>query len=96
MEKVEEIETKPAVYVAMLVHRLSGWKSKLLSFGAWIILIQSTLLAIPLFCMQALLPPKGILDEIHRVCMRFLWGSNQVPCTGLAGIHVANQLKKED
>lgn len=54
--------------------RLAGWQCWFLSFGGRIVLIKSTLLAIPIFCMQALASPKSILAKIHQLCNDFLWG----------------------
>lgn len=57
--------------ITQLSDSLSGWKAKLLSFGARKVLIQSTLTAAPVYCFQAFLP---VLDALSKICNRFLWG----------------------
>lgn len=56
--------------------KLASWKMKLLSQATRMVLIKSTLAAIPLYVMQSVAIPKGTLGEIERLCRRFFWGGS--------------------
>ncbi|KAL2455081.1 RNase H domain-containing protein [Abeliophyllum distichum] len=59
---------------------ISGWASRLLSFGGRITLIRSVLSSIPLYLLQIMNPPKAILKKLEGIFARFLWDSrNDAP-----------------
>lgn len=53
--------------------RLAGWKGKLLSFGANILLIKAVLLAMPLYYMSLLIPTKRVMFRMETIISNFLW-----------------------
>lgn len=55
-------------------HKLASWKIRTLSRTTRLVLIKSTLLAIPLYTMQLVAIPKCILNEIGKLCRAFFWG----------------------
>ncbi|KAL0003964.1 hypothetical protein SO802_011525 [Lithocarpus litseifolius] len=57
--------------------KLSGWKANLLSLASRSVLIQSSLVAIPLYIMQCSYLPSRVLDGLYRVNRNFLWGSTE-------------------
>lgn len=56
--------------------RVSGWFSKLLSFGGKIILLRYVLSSMPLHLLAAMNPPVSIFDRIERVFAAFLLNSS--------------------
>lgn len=55
--------------------KLTGWRSKTLSFAGRHVLAQSVLSAIPYFAMQTTLLPLGVITSIEKIVRDFLWGS---------------------
>jgi len=58
--------------------RLAGWKAKCLSLEVRIMLIQSTVMAIPAYLMQSARLPRSLCDELDRKIRRFLWGASNM------------------
>lgn len=56
--------------------KLSGWKEKLLSLGAKIVLIKHVLQAMPLYLLALIQPPKIIINVINKVISNFFWQDN--------------------
>lgn len=54
--------------------KLGSWKINLLSKVARLVLIQTTLQAIPVHAMQSTAIPRSIVGAIERICGGFLWG----------------------
>lgn len=57
--------------------RLQNWKGKLLCFGGKAVLINSVLQSIPLYMLSAVVPPKFIIHELHKIFNRFLWSTKK-------------------
>ena len=55
--------------------RFSGWNLNLMSQAGKIVLIQSVLMAMPVYILQAVNPPKSVICEIEGILARFFWGS---------------------
>ncbi|KAL0434551.1 UNVERIFIED_CONTAM: hypothetical protein Slati_2789400 [Sesamum latifolium] len=53
---------------------INGWKKSVLSFGGRLQLIKSVL-AMPIYLMQVVTPPKSIIIKVERMFNRFFWGS---------------------
>lgn len=53
--------------------RLSGWKSKILSFAGRVELIRSTLSMIHIFWASVYLLPQSIISAIDRLVRDFFW-----------------------
>lgn len=58
--------------------RRNCWRGRLLSSAGQLTLIQSVLMAIPLYTFSAMEPPKRIIDLIQRRLSDFFWGSSDV------------------
>ncbi|GKA03165.1 hypothetical protein Tco_0675946 [Tanacetum coccineum] len=56
-----------------VLHKMQGWKQKLLSQAGREILIKSVIQAIPSYAMQCYLLPKGFLDKLLTHIRRFFW-----------------------
>lgn len=57
--------------------KLASWKTKTLSKAGRLILINSTLLSIPRYYMQAISFPKSILNKLDSITSGFFWGSSE-------------------
>ena len=53
--------------------RLSSWKSKLLSSGGRLVLINSVLSSLPIFMMSFFEVPAGVLQKLDAIRSRFYW-----------------------
>nr|KAJ0193757.1 hypothetical protein LSAT_V11C800390710 [Lactuca sativa] len=54
--------------------KLSGWKSKTLSFGGKLTLVKSVLGSMPLFYVSIFKAPNFVIDLLEKIRRRFLWG----------------------
>lgn len=54
--------------------KLAGWKMQNLSRAARLLLIKSTLTALPMYTMQSVALPNSILTGLERSCRNFFWG----------------------
>jgi hypothetical protein len=54
--------------------RLSGWKSKHLSFGGRLILLKSVLSSLPVYALSFFKAPSGIVSSIESILNCFFWG----------------------
>ena len=61
--------------VDKVMHKLSGWKAKILSFVGRAVLIKSVMSAIPNHIMQGVALPSHICNKLDKVNRDFLWGS---------------------
>ncbi|KAK9169574.1 hypothetical protein Syun_001714 [Stephania yunnanensis] len=52
------------------------WNPSNISLAGRITLSRSTLASIPLYTMQTSLLPKGLCDDLDKICRGFLWGSS--------------------
>lgn len=55
--------------------RLSAWKASTLSLAGRITLAKSVIAALPSYCMQTMLLPKGICEKLDQLQRNFIWGS---------------------
>lgn len=62
--------------VKKLKDRLSIWKSRQLSLGRRITLINSVLASLPLYFFSFFKAPKKVLKELVQIQRNFLWGRN--------------------
>lgn len=56
--------------------RLNSWKSRQLSIGGRVTLINSVLASLPLFLFSFYKAPKKVIEEIIKLQRRFLWGGD--------------------
>ncbi|KHN46938.1 Putative ribonuclease H protein, partial [Glycine soja] len=56
--------------------RLNSWKSRQLSIGGRITLINSVLASLPLFLFSFYKAPKKVIEKIIKLQRRFLWGGD--------------------
>jgi hypothetical protein len=54
--------------------RLRGWRSRYVSLGGRIVLINSVLNSIPIFYLSFLKLPVVVLKKLIRIQREFLWG----------------------
>lgn len=56
--------------------KISGWGSRLLSFGGKLVLIRNVLSAMPLHLFHVIRPPTAVFNTLEKLLTRFLWGSS--------------------
>lgn len=68
------------VHLDDLVHkicdRITGWKSKLLSQGARLIVIRQILMSLPIRLLSSIHIPKVVLQRINRCLSTFFWDAS--------------------
>lgn len=52
-----------------------SWKNKLLTLGGRYVLIKHVLHSLSTYQISVINPPKGVIDNIHRLLARFFWGN---------------------
>jgi hypothetical protein len=57
--------------VARLKNRLSGWKSRFLSFGGRLVLLKSVLTSLPVYALSFFKAPAGIISSIESIFIKF-------------------------
>ncbi|XP_062020952.1 uncharacterized protein LOC133737412 [Rosa rugosa] len=57
-----------------LTKKLINWKAKILSCAGKEILIKAVAQTMPLYAMNCYLLPRGLCDDIHKLCASFFWG----------------------
>jgi hypothetical protein len=60
--------------VTRLKTRLSGWKSRFLSFGGRLVLLKSVLTSLPVYALSFFKAPSGIISSIESLLIKFFWG----------------------
>ncbi|GAU19481.1 hypothetical protein TSUD_77250 [Trifolium subterraneum] len=60
--------------LARLKNRLSGWKSRFLSFGGRLVLLKSVLQSLPVYALSFFKAPTGIISSIESIFIKFFWG----------------------
>ncbi|CAJ2670980.1 unnamed protein product [Trifolium pratense] len=55
-------------------NRLSGWKSRFLSFGGRLVLLKSVLTSLPVYALSFFKAPSGIISSIESLFTKFFWG----------------------
>lgn len=70
---IEKIET-----------RLEGWKSKLISRGGRLQLINSVMSSIPIYIMACFRLPKWVINRIDKIRRDFLWRKNDGSANGVS------------
>ncbi|KAK2652461.1 hypothetical protein Ddye_012317, partial [Dipteronia dyeriana] len=58
-------------------NKIKGWQSKLFSVGGKEILLKDVLQSIPTYAMSLFKLPIGIINDLHRLSMRFWWESTE-------------------
>lgn len=57
--------------------KLEGWKGKLLSSGAKLILIKSILMSMPSYLISLIVPNKETIKMMNKIMSDFLWHNNK-------------------
>ncbi|CAJ2662943.1 unnamed protein product [Trifolium pratense] len=57
-----------------LKNRMSGWKSRFLSFGGRLVLLKSVLTSLPVYTLSFFKAPSGIISSIESLFIKFFWG----------------------
>lgn len=57
--------------------RLSGWKSRFLSFGGRLVLLKSVLSSLPVYALSFFKAPSGILSSIESIFKKIFWGGSE-------------------
>jgi hypothetical protein len=55
-------------------NRLSGWKSRFLSFGGRLVLVKSVLTSLPVYALSFFKAPAGTISSIESLLINFFWG----------------------
>ncbi|KAK4706801.1 hypothetical protein R3W88_033633 [Solanum pinnatisectum] len=54
--------------------RITGWQTKILSYGGKAILIKHVLQSLPIHLLSAVTPPVTVLKQIQGIIADFFWG----------------------
>ncbi|KAK6782003.1 hypothetical protein RDI58_019799 [Solanum bulbocastanum] len=57
-----------------VLHRITGWQVKILSYGGKAILIKHVLQSLPIHLLSAVIPPVTVLKQIQSIIADFFWG----------------------
>lgn len=61
---------------ANFTKRISGWRSRLLSFGGKLTLLKSVLTAVPIHSLSIIKAPRTLFKRLDKYMANFLWNSN--------------------
>lgn len=64
--------------------KLEDWKSKLISRGGRLQLVNSVISSIPIYFMACFQLPKWVINRLDRIRRSFLWGKNEENKTGIS------------
>lgn len=53
--------------------RVMIWHNKLLIYGGRSVLINNVLQSLPIYLMSTINPPKGVIDQMHKIMAKFFW-----------------------
>lgn len=75
--------------IAKISKRISGWQSRILSFGGKTTLVKHVLQSIPIHTLSAISPPKTTIRQIQDLSADFFWGhkKKRKNTSGLPGRH---------
>lgn len=59
------------------MRQLATWKIKSLLNATKVLLIQTTLMSLPMHVMQVVEVPRKVVDEFKKMSRRFLWGDTE-------------------
>ncbi|KAK6803132.1 hypothetical protein RDI58_000916 [Solanum bulbocastanum] len=57
-----------------IVNKITGWQSKMLSYGGKATLIKHVLQSIPIHLLSSISPPSTVLTQIQHIMADFFWG----------------------
>ncbi|CAJ2651635.1 unnamed protein product [Trifolium pratense] len=60
-----------------LKNRLSGWRSRFLSFGGRLVLLKSVLISLPVYALSFFKAPSGTISSIESILIIFFWGGSE-------------------
>ncbi|KAG5606071.1 hypothetical protein H5410_027563 [Solanum commersonii] len=63
--------------VDKVVKKISGWHSRILSFGGRVTLVKHVLQSIPIHTMAAISPPKTTIKYLKNITADFFWGMDK-------------------
>ena len=73
--RLRRVDLQP--FIDKVANKLSAWHSNKLTQAGRVTLTKSVLSAQPVYLVTALKPHKEVLDEIDKICKRFLWAGEQ-------------------
>jgi hypothetical protein len=59
------------------VSKLGCWRSKMISYDDWLVLINSVLTSLPIFMLSFMEIPKGVRKRLDYFRSNFLWQSDE-------------------
>eukprot|EP00253_Pinus_taeda_P005642 PITA_05642 len=60
--------------VEKIMKRLDNWSFRTLNLAARVVLLKSTIQAIPIYPLSVMAAPKGICNKLIEIYRKFLWG----------------------
>jgi len=63
--------------VATIKTRLTGWQSRLLSYGGRFVLLKYVLTSLPVYALSFFKAPSGIISLIESIFKNFFWGGSE-------------------
>lgn len=65
------------IVVEKVRDRLSGWRSKSISFGGRIVHLKSVFTALPIYYLSFFKALAGIISQLETLFKQFLWGGEK-------------------
>lgn len=76
--------------------KLSTWKSRNLSFGGKITLIQAVLGSLPTYFLTLFKAPTGVLNDLEKIRRDFLWGGGIENCSRIRWVSWEKIVESKD
>jgi hypothetical protein len=70
-DKLRREDIQPVV--DKIIKRISGWKGKLLSYGARLAFLKACIASIPIYLMSVIRFPKWAIEAINSQMANFFW-----------------------
>ncbi|XP_059638758.1 uncharacterized protein LOC132281037 [Cornus florida] len=67
--------------IERITHRITHWSSRSLSYAGRLQLIKSMLVSTQVYWSSIFILPKGVIDELNRIFMAFLWSGIEMKST---------------
>ncbi|KAG5605393.1 hypothetical protein H5410_026885 [Solanum commersonii] len=78
LKACQEKESSFSDLVKKVQNNVQEWKGKLLSLGGKVVLINNVLQNVSIYQLAAIIPPKCVIHDLHKVFARFMWNFKEI------------------